>query len=55
MNLTAQIAKQFRDVHFDENWTESNLKENLADSENMNRENNQAIPNNLRVIRLDNK
>src|SRR5450432_1950694 len=31
MNLTGQIAKQFRDVHFGGNWTASNLKENLAD------------------------
>ena len=31
MNLTTQIAKQFRDVHFGGNWTASNLKENLAD------------------------
>jgi hypothetical protein len=30
MNLTSQIAKQFRDVHFGGNWTASNLKENLA-------------------------
>jgi hypothetical protein len=30
MNLTAQIAKQFRDVHFGGNWTGSNLKDNLA-------------------------
>jgi hypothetical protein len=31
MNLTGQIAKQFRDVHFGGNWTAVNLKENLAD------------------------
>ena len=31
MNLTKQIAKQFRDVYFGENWTAVNLKENLAD------------------------
>jgi hypothetical protein len=31
MNLTGQIAKQFRDVHFGGNWTASNLRENLAD------------------------
>lgn len=31
MNLTGQIAKQFRDVHFGGNWTASNLKEHLAD------------------------
>jgi hypothetical protein len=30
MNLTAQIAKQIRGVHFGGNWTDSNLKENLA-------------------------
>lgn len=30
MNVTTQIAKQFRDVHFGGNWTASNLKENLA-------------------------
>ncbi len=30
MNLTTQIAKQFRDVHFGGNWTASNLKDNLA-------------------------
>jgi hypothetical protein len=30
MNLTAQIAKQFRDVHFGGNWTSVNLKETLA-------------------------
>ena len=30
MNYTAQIAKQFRDVHFGGNWTASNLKDNLA-------------------------
>ncbi len=27
MNLTQQIAKQFKDVHFGENWTGVNLKE----------------------------
>ena len=31
MNLTGQIAKHIRDVHFGGNWTSSNLKENLAD------------------------
>lgn len=31
MNLTAQIAKHFREVFFGENWTSSNLKNNLAD------------------------
>lgn len=31
MNCTGQIAKQVRDVHFGGNWTDSNLKENLAD------------------------
>jgi hypothetical protein len=31
MNLTAQIAKHFRDVHFGKNWTSVNLKETLAD------------------------
>ena len=30
MNVAAQIAKQFRDVHFGGNWTASNLKDNLA-------------------------
>jgi hypothetical protein len=30
MNLTAQIAKQFRDVHFGGNWTAVNLEENLS-------------------------
>ena len=29
MNLTKQIAKHFRDVHFGGNWTSSNLKDNL--------------------------
>jgi hypothetical protein len=29
MNVTAQIAKHFREVHFGENWTSSNLKDNL--------------------------
>lgn len=31
MQLPAQIAKHFRDVHFGGNWTSSNLKEHLAD------------------------
>ncbi|AOM80246.1 DUF1572 domain-containing protein [Pedobacter steynii] len=31
MNLTAQIAKHFREVHFGGNWTCSNLRDNLAD------------------------
>lgn len=31
MNLTPQIAKHFKDVHFGGNWTSVNLKETLAD------------------------
>ena len=31
MNLTAQIAKHFRDVHFGGNWTSVDLKQTLAD------------------------
>ena len=31
MNLPAQIAKHFRDVHFGGNWTSVNLKDTLAD------------------------
>ncbi|HLF46435.1 MAG TPA: hypothetical protein VI548_08420 [Chitinophagaceae bacterium] len=31
MNLTAQIAKQFRGIHFGGNWTDVNLKTTLAD------------------------
>ena len=31
MNLTAQIAKHFREVHFGGNWTSVNLKDNLTD------------------------
>jgi hypothetical protein len=31
MNLTTQIAKHFRDVHFGGNWTSVNLKDTLAD------------------------
>jgi hypothetical protein len=30
MNIAAQIAKHFRDVHFGGNWTSSNLKDSLA-------------------------
>lgn len=30
MNLTAQIAKHFREVHFGGNWTCSNLRYNLT-------------------------
>lgn len=30
-NLTAQIAKHFREIHFGKNWTWSNLKEHLTD------------------------
>lgn len=29
-NLSYQLAKDFRDVHFGENWTSVNLKESLA-------------------------
>ncbi|MBS1600786.1 MAG: DinB family protein [Bacteroidetes bacterium] len=31
MNLTVQIAKHFREVHFGGNWTAVNLKTELAD------------------------
>lgn len=31
MQLSEQIAKHFRDVHFGGNWTTSNLKDALAD------------------------
>ena len=31
MNVSAQIAKHIREVHFGGNWTSSNLKDNLAD------------------------
>lgn len=31
MTIPAQIAKQFRDVHFGGNWTAVNMKETLAD------------------------
>ena len=30
MNITAQIAKLFRDIHYGGNWTAVNLKETLA-------------------------
>ena len=30
MNLTAQIAKHFREVHYGGNWTSSNVKDHLA-------------------------
>ena len=30
MNLTGQIAKHVREVYFGENWTGSNIKDNLA-------------------------
>lgn len=30
MNLSSQMAKYFRDVHFGDNWTSVNLKESLA-------------------------
>lgn len=30
MNLTAQIVKHFREIHFGGNWTWSNLKDSLA-------------------------
>jgi hypothetical protein len=30
-DLTAQIAKHFRDIHFGGNWTSVNLKDSLAD------------------------
>ena len=32
MNLTGQIARQLREVHFGGNWTSVNLKENLKDT-----------------------
>ncbi len=32
MNLTSQIAKQFKDVCFGGNWTASSLKEHLSDT-----------------------
>ena len=31
MNLTSQIAKQFRDIYFGGNWTAVNLKQSLQD------------------------
>ncbi len=31
MNLTTQIAKHFKDLHFGGNWTSVNLKDSLAD------------------------
>ena len=31
MNITAQIAKHFREIYFGDNWTASNLKDNLKD------------------------
>jgi len=31
MNISAQIAKHFRDVHFGGNWTSVNLKDSLVD------------------------
>lgn len=31
MNLSAQIAKHFKDVHFGGNWTSVNLKQTLED------------------------
>lgn len=31
MNLTAQIAKHFREIHFGGNWTSVNIKDTLAD------------------------
>ena len=31
MNLSEQIAKHFRDVHFGGNWTSVNLQDSLAD------------------------
>ncbi len=31
MNLSTQIAKHFRDIHFGGNWTAVNLKDTLAD------------------------
>jgi hypothetical protein len=30
MSLSAQIARHVREVHFGDNWTDSNLKDNLA-------------------------
>jgi hypothetical protein len=31
MNLSSQIAKHIRDVHFGGNWTTSNIKDNLSE------------------------
>jgi hypothetical protein len=31
MQLTSQIARHFREIHFGQNWTWSNLKEHLTD------------------------
>ena len=31
MNIPQQIARQVREIHFGGNWTDSNLKEHLAD------------------------
>ena len=31
MNLTTQIAKHFREIHFGGNWTSVSLKDNLTD------------------------
>ena len=30
MNISAQLARHFREVYFGGNWTDSNLKDNLA-------------------------
>ncbi len=31
MNLSLQIAKHFRGIHFGENWTDSNIRDHLKD------------------------
>jgi hypothetical protein len=31
MNLSQQLAKHFREIHFGGNWTSANLKEKLGD------------------------
>jgi hypothetical protein len=31
MNISAQMAKHFKEIHFGGNWTWSNLKDNLSD------------------------
>jgi len=31
VNLTGQIARHFREIHFGGNWASSNLKDNLLD------------------------